>query len=245
MVLKDEWLSAAMADDSVVVELLVRLKQSQASSSVKSPVPAAIPAKWGLKQRRSRILSSFRYDVFSHKNKESSSTRCSPTTPLSWSGDTSPSATADGFEESSHPSGFSHSSRSKGCGSNEFSWRIAMAKRLKRKKALADLRVEESLLLKERVHLRKELEGLHATFKEHTTNNEKLKKMKLDLNFDSLSNTDWDPTPETLPITSSPVQTVPGNSTRSESDRTREINPMESGGFFLPDLNMIPADDCL
>lgn len=110
MVFKDEWVSAAMADDRVVVELLVRLKQSQASSSMKSPLPAVIPPRWGLRQRRSRILSPFRYDAIAHKNKDSTSTRCSPTTPLSWSGDTSPSATADGFEESSHPS---HPSRSK------------------------------------------------------------------------------------------------------------------------------------
>uniref|UniRef100_A0A9I9D0T4 Uncharacterized protein n=1 Tax=Cucumis melo TaxID=3656 RepID=A0A9I9D0T4_CUCME len=235
MVLKDEWFCAAMADDSVVVELLVRLKQSQASSSIKSPV---IPPRWGLRQRRSRILSPFRFDAVAHKNKDSTSTRCSPTTPLSWSGDTSPSATADGFEESSHPSEFSLSSRSK---------------------ALADLRVEESLLLKERVHLKKELESLHATFKEQTTNNEKLKKMKLNMNFNTsldhlrdmskpvASNQQCqraDPTTESVPATL-PIQTVPGNSSQSESNNRREINSMESGGFFLPDLNMIPAEDCL
>ncbi|XP_038886620.1 uncharacterized protein LOC120076783 isoform X1 [Benincasa hispida] len=259
MVLKDEWLCAAMADDSVVVELLVRLKQSQASSSIKSPLPTVIPPRWGLRQRRSRILSPFRFDAIAHKNKDSTSTRCSPTTPLSWSGDTSPSATADGFEESSHPSEFSHSSRSKGCGTNEFSSSTAMAKRLKRRKALADLRVEESLLLKERVHLRKELESLHATFKEQTTNNEKLKKMKLNLNFNASSDhlrdeskpvapnqqcQSVDPTTDNVPATS-PIHTVPGNGTQSELHETREINSMESGGFFLPDLNMIPAEDCL
>ncbi|XP_008445247.2 uncharacterized protein LOC103488333 [Cucumis melo] len=256
MVLKDEWFCAAMADDSVVVELLVRLKQSQASSSIKSPV---IPPRWGLRQRRSRILSPFRFDAVAHKNKDSTSTRCSPTTPLSWSGDTSPSATADGFEESSHPSEFSLSSRSKGCGINEFSSSTAMAKRLKRRKALADLRVEESLLLKERVHLKKELESLHATFKEQTTNNEKLKKMKLNMNFNTsldhlrdmskpvASNQQCqraDPTTESVPATL-PIQTVPGNSSQSESNNRQEINSMESGGFFLPDLNMIPAEDCL
>lgn len=115
MVFKDDWLTAAMADDTLVVELLIRLKQSQASSSIKSTPPSVIPPRWGLRQRRSRIPSPFRFDAISHKNKDSTSTRCSPTTPLSWSGDTSPSAsaTADGFEHSSHPSGLSHSSRSK------------------------------------------------------------------------------------------------------------------------------------
>ncbi|XP_022131287.1 uncharacterized protein LOC111004554 [Momordica charantia] len=257
MVFKDEWVSAAMADDRVVVELLVRLKQSQASSSMKSPLPAVIPPRWGLRQRRSRILSPFRYDAIAHKNKDSTSTRCSPTTPLSWSGDTSPSATADGFEESSHPS---HPSRSKGYGTtSEFSCSTAMAKRLKRRKALADLRVEESLLLKERVHLKKELASLHATFKEQTTNNEKLKKMKLNLNFNASSDSicdeskqatsnqpcqSMDPTPEKIPTTS-PIQIVLGNSMQSGATKPHEINPVEEGGFFLPDLNMIPAEDCL
>ncbi|KAA0064903.1 uncharacterized protein E6C27_scaffold82G002200 [Cucumis melo var. makuwa] len=150
-------------------------------------------------------------------------------------------------------------SSNKGCGINEFSSSTAMAKRLKRRKALADLRVEESLLLKERVHLKKELESLHATFKEQTTNNEKLKKMKLNMNFNTsldhlrdmskpvASNQQCqraDPTTESVPATL-PIQTVPGNSSQSESNNRREINSMESGGFFLPDLNMIPAEDCL
>lgn len=141
-----------------------------------------------------------------------------------------------------------------GYGSNEFSCSTAMAKRFKRRKALADLRVEESVLLKERLHLKKELDSLHATFKEQTTNNQKLKKIKLNLNSDASSDRvrdeskpvasnqwcrDADPTPDNILPATSPIQTVPG------LQETQETNSMESGGFFLPDLNMIPAEDCL
>lgn len=96
---KDEWVRAAMTDDSMVVELLVRLKQAQAAAS--APKSAVSALKWGIRQPRSRPMlmrcddkRDGDFDV---------GTRCSPTTPLSWSGGgaaASPS-TADGFEETS------------------------------------------------------------------------------------------------------------------------------------------------
>ncbi|CAN1139502.1 hypothetical protein LINPERPRIM_LOCUS24010, partial [Linum perenne] len=49
-------------------------------------------------------VGSMRCDVVSRKKEEGSSTRCSPTTPFSWTGGgsaKSPSATADGYEETS------------------------------------------------------------------------------------------------------------------------------------------------
>ena len=103
-----------MADETVVAKLLLRLKQSQATASA-SAVPAVIPLRWGMRLPRSRPgtmtatnSSSLRCDVVL-KSKEGgggdSSTRCSPTTPLSWSGGgdggASPSGTGDGFEETS------------------------------------------------------------------------------------------------------------------------------------------------
>ncbi|CAN1828483.1 hypothetical protein LINPERHAP1_LOCUS32244 [Linum perenne] len=121
---KDEWVSAAMTDDTVVVELLVRLKQSQATAparmmtTVQSSCGAVIPLRWGLRLPRSKSAAasasasagSMRCDVVSRRKEGDSSTRCSPTTPLSWSGGggaESPSAAADGYEETSHrsPSG--------------------------------------------------------------------------------------------------------------------------------------------
>ncbi|XP_039018806.1 uncharacterized protein LOC120150166 [Hibiscus syriacus] len=54
MMVKDEWVQAAINDDNVVVELLVRLKQAQAAPSApKSALPAL---KWGIRHRRSRPM---------------------------------------------------------------------------------------------------------------------------------------------------------------------------------------------
>lgn len=112
MVVKDEWTRAAMSDDVLVVELLLRLKESRAASSSSSllyqfTAKSVIPG-WGLRLPRSKASasSSSRCDaVWRRNNKKDDSTRCSPTTPLSWSGGSggSPSGTADGFEESSRP----------------------------------------------------------------------------------------------------------------------------------------------
>ncbi|CAK9317510.1 unnamed protein product [Citrullus colocynthis] len=119
MVKDDQWLTAAMADDTVVAELLFRLKQSQAVLSSKSSLSMTLPFTWGIRQPRSRISTAAAptmatvavrcADVVLHRNsKDVDSTRCSPTTPLSWSGGASPSATLDGYEESSRPATLSH-----------------------------------------------------------------------------------------------------------------------------------------
>ncbi|XP_020204389.1 uncharacterized protein LOC109789769 [Cajanus cajan] len=63
----DEWVKVAMADDSLVVELLLRLHRPP-------PPPPSLLLRWTVRQRRSR-----------HNNKKAESTRASPTTPLSWS----------------------------------------------------------------------------------------------------------------------------------------------------------------
>ncbi|KAK8654908.1 hypothetical protein V6N13_107504 [Hibiscus sabdariffa] len=96
MVVKDEWVQAAIADDNVVVEFLVRLKQAQAA-----PSPSKSALKWGIRQRRSRPML-LRCDV-KRDGDFNVCARGSPTTPLCWSGgssDASPSA-VDGFEETS------------------------------------------------------------------------------------------------------------------------------------------------
>ena len=111
MMVNDDWLTAAMADDGVVVELLVRLKQSQAVSPSKSPLPVTVPFTWGIRQLRSRTATTVGRcgdGVLVRNNKDVDSTRWSPTTPLSWSGGGSPSATLDGYEESSRPATLSH-----------------------------------------------------------------------------------------------------------------------------------------
>ncbi|CAN1148593.1 hypothetical protein LINPERPRIM_LOCUS38208 [Linum perenne] len=100
-------------DDTMVVELLVHLKQSHATAPA-SGGGAVIPLRWGLRLARSNSSAaasasagSMRCDVVSRMKEGDSSTRCSPTTPLSWSGGggaESPSVAADGYEETSHRS---------------------------------------------------------------------------------------------------------------------------------------------
>lgn len=85
-----DWVNFAMADDSIVADLLLRLNRRQ-------PQPS-LQLHWTVRQRRSRSLPK-------HAAKPES-TRISPTTPLSWNGATSPS------EESSLPAKFAETSKS-------------------------------------------------------------------------------------------------------------------------------------
>ena len=93
----DHWIKVAMADDSLVVDLLLRLHRPP------PPPPPCLNLHWTVRQRRSRSA---------HNKAES--TRASPTTPLSWSGATSASGgNLDGYEEYSRPSKPTQTSRSK------------------------------------------------------------------------------------------------------------------------------------
>ncbi|KAM7480299.1 hypothetical protein LguiA_028512 [Lonicera macranthoides] len=164
----EDWVKAAMADDTVVVNLLVRLNQV---SPPKTDSPA-FPFDWSVRQRRSKPVML--------QAAKKLTARASPTTPLSWSGATSHSGggAVDGFEESSPPTlKPSDISRSKGTGTSE----AATTKRSKKKKTLSELKEEEALLLKERRHLKRELSTLHSTMEKQRAANESLKRMKLDL----------------------------------------------------------------
>ena len=130
MMANDEWVRAAMTDDTVVVELLIRLKQSQAASA--SAKSHSLPFTWGLKQPRSKLASASRCGGGAvSRKKDSDSNRCSPTTPLSWSGSASPSANADGYEESSRPT---NAARSKATATSEYIGNSVSIKRCRRKK---------------------------------------------------------------------------------------------------------------
>ncbi|KAJ4707816.1 Major facilitator superfamily domain-containing protein [Melia azedarach] len=246
---KDEWVRTAMTDDSVVVELLVRLKQTRTAKSA----VAVAALRWGIRQPRSK---SIRCDGISRRNKGDSanSMRASPTTPLSWSGGAggaSPSATAD--EETSRH----QTVRSKAIATNETTSNAA--KRSRRKKTFAELKEEEGLLLKERINLKKELETLRATFKIQSARNENLKRIKLDLGLDSgkdSSETYSEPEPEKAISTrvhgrevSSREHTASVLSSSStvadlpESCEAHEAVPARNSLCLLPDLNMMPTDD--
>lgn len=86
---EEEWVKTAMIDDTVVAELLVRLQGPPPRPLL--PKPAALPLEWSVRQRRSRHVS-----VNNSQSKKNSSQRASPTTPLSWSGPTSPSGGSAG-----------------------------------------------------------------------------------------------------------------------------------------------------
>ncbi|XP_039008370.1 uncharacterized protein LOC120136393 [Hibiscus syriacus] len=176
------------------------------------------------------------------------STRRSPTTPLSWSGgggSASPSA-ADGFEETSKQvSRFQTAalSRSKGTAGNETTG--TTSKRSRRKKTFAELKEEENLLLKEMVSLKKEIASVRATCKEQRAKNEKLKRIKLDLNLQIAKNE-----PEEVPYCQ-PRQRVfstldygPSPSlARALDDHKSLLDSCNVGKVVLPDLNMIPVED--
>jgi hypothetical protein len=100
MILNDDWMRAAIKDDTVVVELLLHLKHRVQTKS------QGVPFSWGHKQPRSRS----RLTASVSRCDRAVSTRCSPTTPLSWSGGASPSVTADGYEDSSR---YNNAARSK------------------------------------------------------------------------------------------------------------------------------------
>ncbi|XP_024005743.1 uncharacterized protein LOC18030259 isoform X2 [Eutrema salsugineum] len=159
---KDEWVAAAMTDDELVVELLLRLKHA-GTAVAENPAVNLPPLRWGIRQRRSRSSRFGGGGVPVSLKKDVDSARASPKTPLSWSGgsgsggcSTSPSAaTADGFEDTSRQASCSTStgSGSKIFPTNEYT--SSFSKRLKKKKSSSELKDEEILRLKERLALEK------------------------------------------------------------------------------------------
>ncbi|XP_061341025.1 uncharacterized protein LOC133287426 [Gastrolobium bilobum] len=242
MMVNDEWVRAAMTDDMVVVELLLRLKQSVSTKS------QALPFTWGLKQPRSRS----RLTASVSRCDGAVSTRCSPTTPLSWSGGASPSATADGCEDSSR---HNHAARSKGTATSGYTGNSASTKRCRKKKTFAELKEEENSLLKERIYLKKEIANINANFEAQRAKNESLKRMKLDCGSKSHNNPSSTSVEQQCALAGQPHQRIgppldaltraTQGDTHSEASESRP-NGIESTGesfFLIPDLNMIPSDD--
>ncbi|KAI3737538.1 hypothetical protein L2E82_27542 [Cichorium intybus] len=161
----DNWVTAAMDDTDLVVQVLFTLRQ--AALNRKPP-----PLGWSIRQRRSRP----QVVVAPAAAKKSPAARASPTTPLSWSGATSISG--GGIEESSKPiQNRSDILRSKVARPNE----TTPTKKPRKKKTLAELKEDETLLLKERKQLKRQLATLQATFEKQRNENESLKKMKMDM----------------------------------------------------------------
>ncbi|KAL6215057.1 hypothetical protein ACLB2K_014488 [Fragaria x ananassa] len=271
MVAKDDWTRAAMTDDVLVVELLLRLKESRAATSSSPLLQSCFTAKsvlprWGMRLPRSKAAaaaSSSRCEAVwrrSNKSKKDDSTRCSPTTPLSWSGGSgggSPSGTADGFEESSRP-------RSKVNAAYESTSTTNGIKRARKKKSYDELKEEETSLLKERTSLRKEIATLQTTFKEQRAKNENLKRAKLDLNLHSSATNliAYFDGAENAIASQAHQRTSPPSFSHFPShllshvtpyvhpypqldscDEHKAVSSPVNNSFVLPDLNMLPSED--
>nr|GLL46953.1 uncharacterized protein LOC109159483 [Ipomoea trifida] len=185
-----------MTDDAVVVDLLFRLKQSPFSEACTPPPPPAV-------------------------------TRFSPTTPLSWSGGAA-SPSDGGFDESSRlasSSDLTSAFRSKVNEPSNFESPVE-AQGCVRKKTFGELVEEENSLLKERVHLKRELASLHVTLNQQKARSQDLKRIKIDLNMQSACDRGVGPH-------------------AADESSTQCNNPMQNkgGGFILPDLNMTPLED--
>ncbi|KAG6429929.1 hypothetical protein SASPL_107986 [Salvia splendens] len=244
----EDWVNAAITDAAMVAELLVRLHRSP----LPPPKPAAFRLEWTVRQRRSKAATP----VNNKPRKPGRGHRASPTTPLTWSDATT--SFSGRSDESTRPIAFnpSASTRSK----NNVDGEKTNSKRSRKKKTLAELKDEESSLLKERRELKREMSALRMNLERERATHEKLKRMKIDLQ----------PSPES---TSAPEESVSGQLQMESTARdptttsttTSLTMPVVSGSnvlelfatnahsngnadeesdskFILPDLN-IPFDE--
>ncbi|KAK4785087.1 hypothetical protein SAY86_001776 [Trapa natans] len=259
MVVMEDWVRAAMAENSMVAELLVRLKEAHgfmpiqivsASASTAAATTEPLPPRWGIRRPRSR--PSFRFETTSFV--KGGDSRNSPTTPLSWSaGTASSSGTGDCYEEADLPA--CGSSRSKVFAANDST--SLLSRKLKKTKTFGEeLKEEEDLVLKERIHLRKELASSNATFKDQSWRNQNLKRKKDDFFMYPLPSGAQAPDEHLNKATWSTngrIASVYSLSAGSSmilpqiSDAFREPDPVEKqdNSFMLPDLNLVPCEDDL
>ncbi|KAG9155998.1 hypothetical protein Leryth_012078 [Lithospermum erythrorhizon] len=215
---EDRWLKAALIDSTMVADLLLRLNQPPPPSFHRL-VP---PVSWGQKQQRS-----------TPGRKHFSTTRCSPRTPLSFSGATASPSDETSVSYTQPPS----SSRSKN---------------------FSQLKEEETELLKERVNLKRDLKSIHVTLKKQRNRRGNLKKIKCGLNQQSTERGALSTEPEVqLANHRSRMESSTGNlhqpilprhaikkeSALVNSCGMQEVAETNKRGFFLPDLNMPVGDD--
>ncbi|KAI3785989.1 hypothetical protein L1987_45115 [Smallanthus sonchifolius] len=171
-----DWVTAAMADNDVVAEVLLRLRLPSLPPSSKRRRPAP-PQSWTIHQRRSRTQP-----ILPASNK-SETPRASPSTPLSWSGATSVSGgggalIADALDSTQPNHNCSDISRSKVIRTPS---ETTPTKRPRKKKTLAALKEEGIVLMEEQNDLKKKLAALQANCEKQREENERLKKIKLDI----------------------------------------------------------------
>ncbi|KAI3792107.1 hypothetical protein L2E82_05977 [Cichorium intybus] len=145
---KDQWVEAALTNDSLVAELLLRMNHSSTSDSAKATTKSttlSITLGWGHRKNRSKSTAPTTTAVSNGFGKEH---RGSPTTHLSWSG--GGGSTSDGYDESSRPSDLSSGSRS--VKANE----VASTSKSQKRKAFHEHKEEEQELASTRASLNQE-----------------------------------------------------------------------------------------
>lgn len=243
-----------MTNEAVVAYMLLRFKTEQPP-----PLPPPAPAKpvlhlgWTVRQRRSRSAPKH-----GDGKKKPEAARASPTTPLSWSGGTSVSGgVLDGSEESSRPVKPTDGSRSKVTVTCETTTTTTTTKRARKKKSLAELREEESLLLKERRNLKNELAKMRLTLDKQRAANESWKRIKLDLQSQQtlkatteeeaiISERPQEREQVCDPASILPTGVICNNigavphtfQSKSSCSKIQELRDSEASSILLPDLNL-------
>ncbi|XP_052173287.1 uncharacterized protein LOC127788723 isoform X2 [Diospyros lotus] len=131
-------------------------------------------------------------------------------------------------------------------------------KRSRKKKTLAELKEEESLLLKERMHLKKELATLRVTLKEQKDRSENLKRLKLDLHIQSAKKraaTSDEPEATNLGqsylvdvsslghVSVLRTITMPAHHQAAAPCNVKKEAETRERCFILPDLNAMPSEE--
>ncbi|GAA0184503.1 hypothetical protein LIER_31791 [Lithospermum erythrorhizon] len=222
----------------MVADLLIRLKQPSSTTATSSlhhpppplPSPPPPPLSWGQKQPRSTPLRKY-------SAKTTTSIRCSPRTPLSWSGGAATASPSDGGDDDCATPDPFYSSRSKN---------------------FSQLKEEETELLKERVDLKRDLESIHVNLNEQRNRSYNLKRVKLDLNQQSTEASALSTQPESLfPKHPSQMEASTANLHQSILQRhaikeerasaiscgMQKVAEPNKRGFVVPDLNMPVGDD--
>ncbi|XP_057968234.1 uncharacterized protein LOC131157844 [Malania oleifera] len=208
----EDWVKDALEDDSMVAELLMRLKVGLPPLASAPPPRRTSPAlrlHWSVRQPRSKPAGLRLTESKKENGNNADVRRASPTTPLSWSATTS--ASGGGSVTSSRPDRPSaNAARSKVAAVTE----TTPTKRPRRKKTLAELKEEESLLSRERKELKHELAALRLTVERERATNECLKRMKIDL----------------LPLTTktAPIQTTSEEAKAPDESRKAPCEPTPS-----------------
>ncbi|KAM7253858.1 hypothetical protein ACFE04_031540 [Oxalis oulophora] len=249
----DDWVTVATSDNSLVAEMLLRLRQPNL------PPPETVKLEWTVRQRRSKSAPK--------KNNiegADSTARASPSTPLSWSDGTSLTSSAAGADGVEHSTTLQQDKtrRTENVRSNKAAVanELSKTKRLKHRKTLVQLREEESLLLNERRDLTNKLTTFYRNVEVLKGTNENLKRMKLNLPSQATTgklDTNSVASEETisdqlLQLDTDQDEACSNSGTSSACKNSDRSLPFESSmveklsckkpSFVLPDLNL-PCED--